>query len=257
MLHDCPAVAQASAAVSGLRSSVSRVQICTAARIYDGGRQMSSHWQTPWGGRVMLWLSVGRNLDGLWVGSYFQTNAEGALRRVEAALRLIKSNDRRRYDRMIHDLDRVWVRLLTTGAAQFDPSLRACLLDERFLLAETTDPELIAAMIVHEATHARLWRCGIRYDGDRRRRIEAICFRRELAFARRLPNGQSAREAAEDALAMGPSYWTNVASQDREVEGSIQVLRHLEPNWLARLVLAVHNWRTSRPRRVKRNGERG
>ncbi len=221
------------------------------------GRQEVSHGPTLFSDRVMLWLSVGRTVDGLWVGSYFQTNAELALRRVEAALRLIKASDRRRYDRVIRDLDRVWVRLLTTGAAQFDPSLRACLLDERFVLAETTDPVLIATMIVHEATHARLWRCGIRYDEDQRQRVEAICFRRELAFARRLPNGQSAREAAKDALAISPSYWTNVASQDREVEGSIQVLRHLGSNWLARLFLAVHNWRASMPGRDRRNRERG
>jgi hypothetical protein len=56
------------------------------------------------------------------------------------------------------------------------------------------------------------------------------CFRRELAFARRLPNGQRVREWAEDALGTSPSYWTNVASQERELECSIQVLRHITHN---------------------------
>jgi hypothetical protein len=200
----------------------------------------------PIGEQVMLWFSAGRHIDGLWVGTYFQTNAEPVLRRVEDALALINAYDRRRYNRIIQDLERVWVRLLTVGAAHFSPPLWACVLDERFVLADTTDVEHIAAAIVHEATHARLWRCGIRYDEDLRQRVEAVCNRRELAFARKLPNGQQVREWAADALAISPSNWTNVASQERNVEGSIQVLRHLGPNWFARIVLAIRKWRTSR-----------
>ena len=196
--------------------------------------------------RIMLWLSAGRHIDGLWVGTYVQTNAEPALRRVEDSLRLIKAYDRHRYNRIVRVPERVWVRLLTTGAAQFSPFLQACILDERFVLADTTDSELVAAAIVHEATHARLWRCGIRYDEDLRQRVEAVCFRRELAFARRLPNGHRVREWAEDALGTSSSYWTNVASHERELEGSIQVLRHLEPNWVARIVLTILKWRAPR-----------
>ena len=79
--------------------------------------------------RIMLWLSTdSRTIDGLWIGSYFQENAEPALRRVEEALRLIKTYDRPKYDRLSRDLDRIWVRLLTAGGvAQFNPPLRACL----------------------------------------------------------------------------------------------------------------------------------
>jgi hypothetical protein len=128
--------------------------------------------------RVMLWLSAGRSIDGLWIGSYYQESAEPALRRVEEALCLIKTYDRPKYDRMSRDLDRVWVRLLTTGIAQFSPGLRACLLDERFVLADTTDAETVAAAIVHAATHARLWHRGFRYDEAVRQRVEGICMRR-------------------------------------------------------------------------------
>lgn len=147
---------------------------------------------------------------------------------------------------MLRDLDRIWVRLLSTGAAQFDPALRACLLDERFVLDEASDAPTIAAVIVHEATHARLWHCGIGYEEQLRSRVEAICLRRELAFARTLQDGRGVREAAEAALAMPPSYWTNAASYDREREGDLQVLQHLQGNWLARIVLAIVRWRARR-----------
>jgi hypothetical protein len=147
---------------------------------------------------------------------------------------------------MSRDLDRIWVRLLTTGIAQFSPVVRACLLDERFVLADTTDTEIVAAGIVHEATHARLWHRGIRYDEAVRPRVEGICMRRELAFARKLPDGRRVRQWTEDALAISKSHWTDTAFRDREREGNLQVLQHLGGrNWLARVVLALYKrrWR--------------
>ena len=53
-----------------------------------------------------------------------------------------------------------------TRMASFNHSLNACQLDERFVLDEKSGPELIASVIVHEATHARLMRCGIGYEED-------------------------------------------------------------------------------------------
>jgi hypothetical protein len=78
----------------------------------------------------MLWFSSGRRVDGLWVGTYFQTNAEQVLRRVEDAIRLIKIHDQRRYKRLINDLDRVWVRLVPGAIGRYVHTLRACELDE-------------------------------------------------------------------------------------------------------------------------------
>ena len=144
---------------------------------------------------------------------------------------------------MARDLNRVWVRLLTTGVGQFNPRLWACMLDERFVQADTTDAPLLAAVIVHEATHARLWRYGFGYNEEQRERIEAICLRRELAFARRLPDGQKAAQSAEEMLASSPSYLTDKALSDRHVEGSAEALRHLGYGWLTPFALAIRRWR--------------
>jgi hypothetical protein len=196
-----------------------------------------------------MWNSVGRVVDGLWVGSHFFDEREAARQRVEEALRLIATHDRPRYDRLRRDLDRIWVRLLTYGCAQFSPTWRACLIDERFVLAETTDTPMIAAAIVHEATHARLWHRGIGYEEDRRQRVEAICMRRELAFARRLPDGESVRAWAEAALTISPTQWTDTAFQERELDGKVRALQHLEPYWFVRVLLAVARWRLRRAER--------
>ena len=63
-----------------------------------------------------------------------------------------------------------------------------CVIDERFVVDEGTTPEMIASVIVHEATHARLFRMGIGYEEGRRARVEQVCLRRELAFAAKLPD---------------------------------------------------------------------
>ena len=186
----------------------------------------------------MLWLSSGQHIDGLWVGTYFQENGARVMERVQQALALIEAQDRVRYARLARDLDRVWVRLVTTGVAQFDPTWRACLLDERFVLAEDTDVAHIAAAIVHEATHARLWRLGFGYDEAVRERVEAVCLRREVAFASKLPDGKSVSQWANESLALTPAYWTDAAAEDREQAGSIALLDHLGHGRLARWVQA-------------------
>jgi hypothetical protein len=193
-----------------------------------------------------MWNSVSRVIDGLWLGSEYIDKREAALQRVEAALRLVKAYDRTRYNRLRRDLDRIWVRLLTDGCAQFSPAWRACLIDERFVLAETTDTQLIAAAIVHEATHARLWHRGIGYEEDQRQRVEAVCLRRELAFARRLPGSERVREWAEATLAIPPTHWTDTAFQDRSLHGTIRALQHLEPQWLSRFLIPIARWRLRR-----------
>jgi hypothetical protein len=144
-----------------------------------------------------LWLSTSRTIDGLWVGSCARdrkNEREITLRRVEEALRLIKLYDPLSYSRIIRDLKRIWVNLVPHYNAWYLHPLQACVLDGRYVLSETTTLEQIALTIIHEATHARLERCGIDYDEKLRQRIEAVCLRREFAFVAKLPNGAKLRD---------------------------------------------------------------
>jgi hypothetical protein len=187
--------------------------------------------------RIMLRFSKSRYLDGLWIGTW-ETEAEPILRRIEQALLLIKRHDRIRYDRLLRDLQRVWVLLLPSSVASFEYRIYTCQIDTRYCLAETTTPELLAAAIVHEATHARLWRRGIRYEEVQRPRIEEICVRREIAFTAKLPNGEDARDQAERTLAFCATgeYWTSAAFRERYIEGGVEILRYMgAPGWLARV----------------------
>jgi hypothetical protein len=188
--------------------------------------------------RILLRLSTGKSIDGLRIRASDQ--GEAGLRRVEEALGIIKTFDRRRYDRILHDLELVWVRLLPAALACFNESLKACEIDTRFALDEASKPEIIAAAIVHEATHARLARCGIRYDENMRIRIEDICVRRELAFAARLPNGEPTQVWSASRLHTPPETFTDAAFDQRTREGELEVLRLLgTPEWAVRIVLTL------------------
>jgi hypothetical protein len=96
---------------------------------------------------------------------------------------------------------------------------------------------------VHEATHARLWHSGIGYEEPIRGRVEAVCFRRERAFAARLPDGEEIRRIAEAKLA----YYTNEtltgeALHARHREGAAQALRDLgQPEWLIRATFGFND----------------
>ena len=199
-------------------------------------RPCPAHWPD----RIALRLTADhRAIDGLWIGAYHSGTAEAVLQRVVAALGLIKTFDRPRYNRLARDLERIWVRRIASGAGYHDQRLRACVLDECFVLAESTDAEMIAGAIVHEATHARLDRCGFDYEEARRERLEAICNRRMLAFALKLPDGSGVRAWAEANLAPDPAYYTDAAISERDQAGARRLLEEVRPRWLGRLMLAL------------------
>jgi hypothetical protein len=111
---------------------------------------------------AIWWLGTNRDIDGLWVGTT-ESKPYLALRRVEDALRLIEECAPFHYARVLRHLTRVWVNLAPSSDAYYDRTLNACVLDERFVLRETTTLEMLASTIVHESTHARLERWGIEY----------------------------------------------------------------------------------------------
>jgi len=199
--------------------------------------------------RILLRLSSTRSADGVLIATD-AGETEAVLERVGAAIALIKARDPLRHRRMTRDLDRVWVRLLPGVSGSYRHSIRTCQLDTRFVLAETTSVAVIAATILHEATHARLMACGFDYAEGRRQRIEAICLRREIAFARTLPDGREVRERAEWALEAPAATWADESLARLGHDDTESQMRHLRfPPWLMRCLLAVRDWRLARTSR--------
>jgi hypothetical protein len=190
--------------------------------------------------RVELWLSKGRTIDGLWVGSR-EAKPYPGLRRVEDALLLIKCRDPLNYSRVACNLDRIWVHLIPYALAHYSLSLNACVLDERFVLRETTTLERLASVIIHETTHARLNGWGIDYEEKMRARIEAICLRRELNFLKRLPSTALLQEEITHTLewhTTNQDYLSDANFRVHEDQGQVEMLRYLNvPNWLVNALM--------------------
>jgi hypothetical protein len=194
--------------------------------------------------RMDLWLSKGHVVDGIWVGS-FSSDAKPAIQRIEDALRLIERCAPLHYRRIKKNLARIWVHLVPHGAGCYLHSLNACLLDERIVASETTTVEWIASAIVHEATHARLEKLGIRYDEAVRQRIERICARRELDFARHLSGVDALLEEITwrlDRCSDENTPYTDQNMWEKIDQGNAEILRHLgTPEWVITLVLRARN----------------
>ena len=194
--------------------------------------------------KFALWLSKSRTVDGVWIGSA-QSDSEPALQRVEAALQLIEHFAPLHYRRVKNSLSRIWVQLVPHGAGCYLHSLNACLLDERVVASETTTLEWIASAIVHEATHARLEKRGIRYVEAVRHRIERICARRELDFARHLSGVDALLEEINWRLDRSNDENTSFTNQDMWVgidQGNADILRHLgTPEWVITLMFRARN----------------
>jgi hypothetical protein len=186
--------------------------------------------------RISLAMSKSRRVDRLWIGSFVRSTEH--LSRVEDALALIKQYSPLDYARIIRELERIWVAPVVHDLAHYERSLDACVLDQRFVANPATTVERLAAVIVHEATHARLARCGIEYKQEQRTRHEAVCGRRELAFVARLPNSAELQRAIAYSLEWyraNPGEFSDAQLRENQIVGRVEALRSYEaPEWLIR-----------------------
>ena len=207
--------------------------------------------------KLELAMSISRHLDGIWIGSW--RSRPDDLTRVEGALLLIKQHSPLDYARITRELERIWVDLVLYGLGEYRHSLRACILDERYVADPATTVEQIASTIVHEATHARLERYGIEYEEQRRARIEAICFRRERAFASHLPDSAELQEGIARYLEWyqaNPEQFSDAHLQEANTAAGIEALRYLgTPDWIIRAI-SVSAPIIRRARRLLRIGPR-
>lgn len=128
---------------------------------------------------------VFQSVHGIWLGTDVATPQAGVeyLRRVAGAFDLIRAIAPKTYARVRGSLPTIVV--LPAPEATLSTFSGVCFLDEARVTKYSS--AVVAASLIHEATHARLERRGIRNWPDLKNRIEAVCVREELAFAARLP----------------------------------------------------------------------
>lgn len=161
--------------------------------------------------------------------------------RVEEALALIREFDPIRYRRICKDLERIVVLPLHSPSGQFWPETFTCEIDSHYVRRDDITSELIAAVIVHEAAHARLHRRGIGYPEPSRVRIEDFCVRQEWLFGNKLKNGDEVRARVDRYFDAPPPDMSNEAFRTRRAKSLQSRLQYLglSERWARRWVSLI------------------
>lgn len=169
--------------------------------------------------RGLLLVSARITIDDFDVYDATSGGSDVPLARIHDALDLIRTHSPRRYERIKREVRRVVI--IGAGGSEYWPQVGGIALTRAELTSES--PEEVAFAIVHEATHARLWKMGIPYARALRERIEHVCVRAEVAFAQTLPDAD--RWVAEIQRQLTTPWWTDDAIRERRSSAWRELLR--------------------------------
>jgi hypothetical protein len=144
-------------------------------------------------------------------------SGDAAFAKITSAFDLLCDHGSRSLDDIRRYTNGVFVWATAGALGEWRHETRLVVLEETQVHNESTSARDIASTLVHESTHARLDAKGFAYSPERRERIEKVCFRRQLAFARRLSEPGDLVGQAERQLQRPPGYFTHEASRQRVV----------------------------------------
>jgi hypothetical protein len=137
------------------------------------------------------------------------------LNKMEAALDMVLQYDSRAMQVLRTRSDGIFVFGTAGVRAEWHREEKLVVLQPEYVSAPATSIVRLASTLVHEATHAWLEKLGFRYSEDRRQRIEAICFKRELRFVRRAGGESELVCDLERQLTRDPAYFSSEAFRER------------------------------------------
>ena len=198
-------------------------------------------WRLPW--RLMFSVAHWRTFDGIRVGVFdvWEDRIEAQVfEKIEAAFKLMAAYEPRRLQRAARDIRRLWITRAAYAAAYYLQAWDMCVIDVKFVTDEHTTPAKVAAVLVHEATHARLFKCGIRYTEAARHRIETLCVAESAFFARKLPDGEALARYVVECHPSDPGHWSDDNLNRQMLDAKLQEVEEASlPPWLKRVLRRV------------------
>jgi hypothetical protein len=196
--------------------------------------------QTPtksFADRILLWFfrnSERRQIFGVPVGVPADLrDGDAVFAKITGAFELLRAHGGHSLDSLRRHTSGVFVWTTAGARGEWHPRARLVVLAETHVCHEDTFAREIASTLVHESTHARLDSKGFAYSGELRARIENVCFRRQLAFARRLGEPADLVAQAERQLRRPPGDFSEEAWRQRSLAKLISLG---VPRWLAHAV---------------------
>lgn len=167
-----------------------------------------AHWLYA----MVFALSRKRQMHGISVASsrIGVHDVDRSLDKVERALQAIADYDPPRYAHITRDMQRIWIGPIPNYArGQWIDELRLCMLRDSFVADDDVSVAYVAALIVHEGTHARVARAGISFDEQIRPRVERLCIKSQIAFSRKHPDGEPLVDMFLENLRRADSWWSD------------------------------------------------
>ena len=194
--------------------------------------------------RLIRAISPSTTVDGCRVMSTLGLPSSHAfyVQRVAHALECLREFDPASFARLTVLVRGIWVYEDVSARAKWWEYRRWIGLNAAVVDRSSYERGHLAALLVHELTHARLGARGISVHDSNRQRVEAICIRREAAFVRRMPGGEAfagSREVrAAQVLADPPEDWSAAEMRRKQDRALARYLEPLEaegaPRWVAR-----------------------
>jgi len=124
-----------------------------------------------------------------------------AIDRLDQALSLLQQYVPHHYRRLRRDFSGFLIERRAYRGA-FLVATRTCLVELTFVVNRSFSLAQVAATILHEAMHARLFSCGIAVTSDQSHRQERFCRRAEIEFGSLVPDGEPVVRRALESLAL-------------------------------------------------------
>jgi hypothetical protein len=178
--------------------------------------------------RLAVLVNPRRQLDGFeLINMSGDANNVWAKEQLDAALAAIQRAAPQTLAGVMGRLRRLIV--VPGDVGYYSPDVGAAVIGTGYL--DRCNAAQLALLIVHEATHARLHRLGIRTRSANRKRIEKICIDAELAIAQRMPEAEVLIDQIRSKAKF--PWWTPEIQRDRLA--SVAREGHA-PSWVQRLV---------------------
>ena len=128
-------------------------------------------------------------------------DTEDAITRLDGALALLRQHVPHHYRRLRRDFSGFLIERRAYRGA-FLVATRMCLVELTFVVNRSFSLAQVAATILHEAMHARLYARGIAVGAAESHRQERFCRRAEIEFGSLVPGGEPIVRRAVEALAL-------------------------------------------------------
>jgi hypothetical protein len=171
------------------------------------------------------------------VNTRADVDTQDAINRLDGALGLLKQYVPHHYRRLHRDFSGFLIERRAYRGA-YIAATRTCLVELTFVVNRSFSLAQVAATILHEAMHARLYARGIAVGAEESHRQERFCRRAEIEFGSVVPGGEPVVQRAVETLSLSdkeiaPAIDQTIAAR-RVAEADLAAVAM--PSWMKRAI---------------------